>query len=133
MEHWRHRDDQPTRDEAVERLVTMLKGLIKRAGKEGHALAPFIAVGCPGLIAEDGHIERGGQNLPGNWEHAEFNLPRLLTQAIPEIGGHETHVVMHNDAVVQGLSEAPFMQEVRRWGVMTIGTGLGNARFTNRG
>ena len=24
------------------------------------------------------------------------------------------------------------MQEVGRWGVLTIGTGLGNARFTNR-
>jgi hypothetical protein len=34
--------------------------------------------------------------------------------------------------VVQGLSEIPFMQDVDRWGVLTIGTGLGNARFTNR-
>jgi hypothetical protein len=33
---------------------------------------------------------------------------------------------------VQGLSEVPFMQDVERWGVLTIGTGLGNARFTNR-
>jgi len=24
------------------------------------------------------------------------------------------------------------MQEFERWGVLTIGTGLGNARFTNR-
>ena len=39
---------------------------------------------------------------------------------------------MHNDGVVQGLSEIPFMQDVGRWGVLTIGTGLGNARFTNR-
>ena len=39
---------------------------------------------------------------------------------------------MHNDAVVQGLSEVPFMKDVSRWGVATIGTGLGNARFTNR-
>ena len=39
---------------------------------------------------------------------------------------------MHNDGVVQGLSEIPFMQDVERWGVLTIGTGLGNARFTNR-
>ena len=39
---------------------------------------------------------------------------------------------MHNDAVVQGLSEVPFMRDVKRWGVLTIGTGLGNARFTNR-
>ncbi len=40
-------------------------------------------------------------------------------------------VVVHNDAVVQGLSEVPFQQDVARWGVLTIGTGLGNARFTN--
>jgi hypothetical protein len=40
--------------------------------------------------------------------------------------------VMHNDAVGQGLSEVPFMGDVAHWGVMTIGTGLGNARFTNR-
>ena len=132
LEHWRHGDEQPGRDEAVERLVEMLEGLIRRAKKEGHDLAPFIAVGCPGVIAEDGHIERGGQNLPGNWEHADFNLPQLLIEAIPRIGEHETQVVMHNDAVVQGLSEVPFMQDVERWGVMTIGTGLGNARFSNR-
>jgi hypothetical protein len=26
-------------------------------------------------------------------------------------------------AWVQGLSEVPFMQDVKRWGVLTIGTG----------
>jgi hypothetical protein len=41
-------------------------------------------------------------------------------------------VLMHNDGVAQGLSEVPFMQDVERWGVLTIGTGLGNARYTNR-
>ncbi len=129
---WRHRDDKPKRDAAVERIVAMLQDLVKRAKKEQLSLAPFIAVGCPGLVAADGSIERGGQNLPGNWEHEKFNLPDRLREAIPRIGAHETHVAMHNDAVVQGLSEIPFMQDVTRWGVMTIGTGLGNARFSNR-
>jgi hypothetical protein len=32
----------------------------------------------------------------------------------------------------RGLAEVPFMQDVTRWGVLTIGTGLGNARYTNR-
>jgi len=41
-------------------------------------------------------------------------------------------VVMHNDAVVQGLSEVPFQRDLKHWGVFTIGTGLGNALFTNR-
>ena len=133
-ELWRHRDEKPapSRDEAVARLVDMLGGLIRRAEKEKLELAPFIGVGCPGLIEEDGSIERGGQNLPGNWESSRFNLPDQLRAAIPAIGDHETMVLMHNDAIVQGLSEVPFMQDLKHWGVLTIGTGLGNARFTNR-
>jgi len=129
---WRHADDEPTREGAVKRLVKMLKGLIELAETDGLKLAPFIGIACPGVINEDGSIAKGAQNLPGNWESSKFNLPASLAEAIPEIGGHDTAVVMHNDGVVQGLSEVPFMQDVERWGVLTSGTGLGNARFTNR-
>ena len=110
-ELWRHADDEPT---------------------EGFKLAPFIGVACPGVINADGSIEKGAQNLPGNWESSKFNLPASLVEGIPQIGDHDTAVLMHNDGVVQGLAEVPFMQDVERWGVLTIGTGLGNARFTNR-
>ena len=48
------------------------------------------------------------------------------------VGDHETFVIVHNDAVVQGISQIPFMQDVASWAVATIGTGLGNASFTNR-
>ena len=129
---WRHADDEPTREGAVRRLVKMLKGLITESEKEGLKLAPFIGVSCPGVINEDGSIEKGAQNLPGNWESSKFNLPASLIEGIPQIGDHDTAVVMHNDGVAQGLAEVPFMQDVERWGVLTIGTGLGNARFTNR-
>ena len=131
-ELWRHADDKPGRKAAIERLIDMLQAAIKRASKRGFRLAPFIGIGCPGLIRDDGSIEKGGHNLPGDWEHKSFNVPQLLRDAIPAIGGHEVTVLMHNDAVVQGLSEVPFMRDVERWGVMTIGTGLGNARFSNR-
>ena len=131
-ELWRHADDEPTREGAVKRLAKMLDGLIEAADAEGLKLAPFIGIACPGVIDEDGSIEKGAQNLPGNWESSKFNLPASLVEAIPEIGEHDTAVLMHNDGVVQGLSEVPFMQDVERWGVLTIGTGLGNARFTNR-
>jgi predicted NBD/HSP70 family sugar kinase len=133
MEHWKHSEDEPTRKEAVDRMIRMLKTLIRRAHKHKKSLAPFIGLGCPGFIDPDGTIDRGGQNLPGDWEQEAFNLPDILREAIPEIEGHATTVVAHNDAVVQGLSQTPFMQDVKRWGVLTIGTGLGNARFTNRG
>src|SRR3984885_15362170 len=131
-ELWRHANDEPTREGAVKRLVKMLKGLIAEADAEGLKLAPFIGIACPGVINEDGSITKGAQNLPGNWESSKFNLPTSLVEAIPAIGDHDTAVLMHNDGVAQGLSEVPFMQDVERWGVLTIGTGLGNARFTNR-
>jgi predicted NBD/HSP70 family sugar kinase len=133
FELWRYADENNvSRGDAVKKLIKMLSGLIARADKEGLRLAPFIGIGCPGLIEADGTISRGAQNLPGNWESKSFNLPHALHEAIPTIGEHETLILLHNDAVVQGLSEAPFMRDAARWGVLTIGTGLGNACFTNR-
>ena len=128
---WRHADEKPGRTEAIEQLGEMIRGLVSDAEKEKLRLAPFIGIGCPGLIAADGSIERGAQNLPGNWESSRFHLPDAISEMIPSIGDHKTLVLMHNDAVVQGLSEAPFMRDVEQWGVLTIGTGLGNASFKN--
>jgi hypothetical protein len=130
-ELWRHVEDKPKRDEAVEKIVKMLRGLVARAAKEELSLAPFVGVGCPGVIDGDGAIARGAQNLPGNWESSKFNLPASLVEQLPQIGEHATQVVMHNDAVVQGLSELPYMMDSETWGILTIGTGLGNACFNN--
>jgi hypothetical protein len=134
FELWRHGDEKKKvdREGAVKKLVGMIDDLIGKAQKEGFALAPFIGIGCPGIITKEGAIERGAQNLPGNWESSKFHLPGAIHAAIPKIGDDDTAIVMHNDAVVQGLSEVPFIRDVKRWGVLTIGTGLGNARFTNR-
>jgi hypothetical protein len=132
FELWRHGDEKPNRSHAVEVLIEMLSRLIRCADNKGVRLAPFIGIGCPGTIDADGTIERGAQNLPGNWESKSFNLPALVADAIPRIGGFDTVILMHNDAVVQGLSELPYMRDVERWAVFTIGTGLGNALFANR-
>lgn len=129
---WRYSEDEPSRDDAIARLAEMLRGYVQRAEQDGIRLAPFIGIGCPGVIRADGTIARGGQNLPGNWEGAGFNLPRQLGGLMPRIGAAETIIMMHNDAVVQGLSEVPRMRAVEKWGVLTIGTGLGNARFSRR-
>jgi predicted NBD/HSP70 family sugar kinase len=130
---WRHGDEEGVkRESAVETLGDMLRGLIAAAQKKQVKLAPFIGIGCPGKIKPDGSIDRGAQNLPGNWESSKFNLPACLHELVPRIDDEETAMVMHNDAVVQGLSEVPYMGDVERWGIFTIGTGLGNARFTNR-
>jgi hypothetical protein len=66
-ELWRHADDEPTREGAVKKLAGLLKGLLKEAEDKGLKLAPFIGVSCPGAIDADGSIEKGAQNLPGNW------------------------------------------------------------------
>ena len=131
-QHWRHRDDEPGREEAIERLAEMVTNLMERAADAKLKVAPFVGIGCPGLIDEHGSILNGGQNLPGNWEEEGFRLDAALAERLPRIDGHQPTVLIHNDAVVQGLSEVPNMEDVDRWGVLTIGTGLGNARFTNR-
>jgi ROK family len=133
LERWRHGDQKNlTREDALEGLIDILESLIRYAKRRHVKVAPFIGVGCPGKINEDGTIARGAQNLPGNWERKDFNLPARLRAAFPAIGGQETAVMMHNDAVVQGLSQVPSMTDVVHWGVLTIGTGFGNACFTNR-
>lgn len=131
-EKWAHARDEPRRDELVEGIARMLEDLVEHARKKKIRLAPYIGVACPGLIVEDGTIAGGTQNLPGNWESTRFHLPRDLCERLPHIGEGRTQICLHNDAVVQGLSEMPFMQDVKRWAVLTVGTGLGNASFTNR-
>jgi predicted NBD/HSP70 family sugar kinase len=129
---WSHAEEKPNREEAIDRLIDMLESVIAKAKKARIKLAPLIAIGCPGQIEADGSISAGAQNLPGNWESGRFNLPALIRERIPAIAKHETAIIMHNDAVVQGLSQKPFMKDAKHWAVLTIGTGLGNASFENK-
>ena len=129
---WRHADEKVSRTETVEHLADLLQSLIKTAKKEKLSLAPVVGIGCPGIIESDGSIARGAQNLPGNWESSRFNFPAAVTESIPNIGYHETMILMHIDAVVQGLCHLPRAQKRKHWGILTIGTGLGNARFSTR-
>ena len=129
---WRHADEKPSRTATVKKLAETLQSLRKRAEKAKLTLVPIICVGCPGVIQADGTITRGGSNLPGgNWEGDSFNLPRQLADSLGEASASGT-ILMHNDAVVQGLSEVPRMKDVKRWGVLMIGTGLGNACYENQ-
>ena len=129
---WRHADTEITLDASMERLAEMLRASLKHGEKQGLTLAPLIGVGVPGTVLEDGGLEGGVLNLPGDWKSPAFNLSSRIRQMIPDIGGQPTQVVMHNDDVVQGLSEAPFMRDVEKWAILTIGTGLGNAVFRNK-
>ena len=127
--HWRHADDEPSRREAIDRLAGMLNGLIAQARTLRIDLAPLIGIAIPGAIEAGGRISEGAQNLPGDWE-TPFDVPAELAKRLDTIGTEAPRVLLHNDAVVQGLSERRRMRKFTRWGVMTIGTGLGNACFT---
>ena len=127
---WRHAGDDPGRNEAVARLAAMLNGLSAFARTLDLRLAPFVGIACPGQVETDGSLSAGAQNLPGDWERP-FHLPGALGARLDPIDDIPPSVVMHNDAVVQGLSEMPFMRDVTHWAVLTIGTGLGNASFEN--
>lgn len=128
---WRHADDGPNREQAVQRMAAMLNALSAFARTLGLKLAPFVGIACPGTVEADGTLSAGAQNLPGNWERP-FNLPQALAVHLDPVAGHVPAVVMHNDAVVQGLSELDRMADARRWAILTIGTGLGNATYTRR-
>ncbi len=80
-QHWRHFDDKPEREEAIDRVGEMLAKLIKRAHDEKMKLAPFMGIGCPGLIDEHGTIVKGGQNLPGKLGRRGLQPRRLPGQA----------------------------------------------------
>lgn len=135
LEHaqWRHADDAPTREDAMRRLAAMLNGLVAHARTRGIDLAPFVGIACPGEIDRDGHLLHGVQNLPGDWAAEDFYLADALDAWLDPVRGRTPRVLLHNDAVVQGLSERPRLRHARRWGVLTIGTGLGNASYTNLG
>jgi hypothetical protein len=131
-EVWRHADERPSRDEPVRHLAEMLGRLLRRSGQEQRDLAPYLGIACPGRIAPEGRIKQGAQNLPGDRHAADFNLPSILHHVLSADFGWDAVVLMHNDAVVQGPGEVPFMADVEHWGMLTIGTGLSNAHFTNR-
>jgi predicted NBD/HSP70 family sugar kinase len=128
---WRYADESVGREDVVRAMAKIMRKLLTRAETKGMRLAPFIGVGCPGKIGAEGSIGDGSHVLPGDWRAPGFHLPSRITEAIPYIVRHATVVLLHNDTVVQGLSEIPLMRDCKRWGILSVGTGLGNARFTN--
>ena len=125
-------DKEPGRDEVLKRLAAMLADLVRHARKERYRLAPVVGLACPGVIGPDGRIKPTGQNLPGEGETADVSLPARLAGLLPGLDGQPVAVVMHNNVVIQGLSELPWLGHAARWGLLAVGPGLGSASFSNR-
>ena len=121
---WRHGDEKTKRDEAVSRLNDMLLERHRAGREEGAEARPRGRHRLPWAHSR-GRLDRDGRPEPAGQLGEQPLQPRRTASArrIPLIDEHETQVVIHNDAVVQGLSELPVMQDYERWGVLTIGTG----------
>lgn len=130
---WELAEEQaaPDRATAVGRLAGMLGDLAGEASAAGLSVAPVVVAGVPGRLDEEGRILEGAQGLPGDWLAEEFHLPGALSRLLPMEGGGHPSVLLHDTTVVQGLSEAPFEKGGAHWGVVTLGSRIGNARFTN--
>ena len=133
FELWRHGDEKLKREDAVERPDRHARAA-DQPRREGRSARwrRSSASAAPARSSRTARSTAARRTCRATGKARHFNLPAALFKAIPKIGEDETAIVMHNDAVVQGLSEVPFKQDVEHWGVFTIGTGLGNARFTNR-
>jgi len=127
FELWRHGDEKAQREEAVDGLISMLRRLITRAKKRR-------------LKTRTVHRHRlSGQNRCRRLDRSRRakpagqlgkqplqSLPKVLFEAIPRIGDHETAILMQQRCRGSGLSEAPFMKDVGRpWATFTIGHGAG--------
>ncbi len=55
-----------------------------------------------------------------------------IADGVCRITGHRPSVLIHNDAVIQALSDLPHNRDVTSWAAVTLGTGFGNASFRNR-
>ena len=61
-----------------------------------------------------------------------FRMGLIVRWLFIKRAAQQLRVILHNDAVVQGLSEVPRMADCKAWAAVTIGTGLGNASFVNK-
>lgn len=121
----RHAGGNHTRESLITLLAERLSRVHEQARAAALPVAGEIVLGCPGQIGEDGSITEGARNLPGTWTAPEFHVAGALARAVRGF-----RVKVENDAVLQGLSVLPHLGRVREWGVLTLGTGLGNARFS---
>jgi len=69
-----HAETSLTREGRGEALVKCARIVIAEAqDAEGAETRAVIGIACPGVINEDGSIEKGAQKPAGNWESSKFN------------------------------------------------------------
>lgn len=90
------------------------------------------AAGTGRLIARPMPALCGFRRRGNDEVQARHRRPRSSSTSKVPAGAERDfgRVIFNDDAVLQGLSEARHLRAAATWGVLTIDTGLGNARFT---
>jgi hypothetical protein len=83
-----------------------------------------------GFVGDRANREAFGQSLD-KWREPlrKLGADPFGDKDTSELGKKELEAILTKG---DPEAEVPFMQDVARWVVLTIGTGLDNARFTNR-
>lgn len=120
------------RETLADLIASEVVGCLKMSEKTETDISEYVGVALPAVLDKNGYVIGKDRNLPGDWTDPEFNLPDIINSKIEEETNFgDFRFVLKNDAVSQGLSEIPFAKYVGEWGILTVGTGLGNARFRN--
>ena len=128
---WRPKAGPLGREGLVTSVAELVEELADRSRRKGEKLAPFVGIGCGGVVRADGGVTQTGTGFAAGLFRSGLNLPRELCAKLPKIGDHETVVALHNGIVLQGLSQDSFMRDVQHWGIVSIAQDRGEARFTN--
>ena len=128
---WRPKAGPVEREGFVTSVADLLEELADRSRRKGDNLAPFVGIGCGGVVRADGCVTQAGAGFAAGLFGSGLNLPLELCARLPKIGDHDTVVALHNGIVLQGLSQDGFMRDVPHWGIVSIAEDRGEARFTN--
>ena len=109
FERWRHGDEKLSRGDAVEALIKMLQRLISRARRTAASSRRSSALAVPARSKQADQSKLEVQ--PARKLGASICLMKSAEPFL-ESATATTAIIMHNDAVAQGLSETPFMKDV---------------------
>jgi hypothetical protein len=128
---WRPNAGPLEREALVTCIAELLEELADRSRRKAEKLAPFVGIGCEGVVRADGCVTQAGAGFAAGLFRSGLNLPLELCAKLPKMGDHDTVVALHNGIVLQGLSQDSFMRDVQHWGIVSIAEDRGEARFTN--
>ena len=104
-ELWRHADDEPSREEAVEASRQAAQGPDRESGQAGIQACAVHRHRLSGVIKSDGSIEKGAELARQLGEQRAQSAGKSSRSYSPDRGAR-TAIVMHNDGVCRGCPKS---------------------------